>query len=174
MKPSVCIEPNTTSTQFCTGELVIATSFCLQSFRTCQPNDLGRTRRRIDKGVPLCPAMWVCKIDRHLLAKSFWVVVDIRINRGSIPHLHCLQNGKVSGLQNVRIKMQCCLPKALRSLCRTGCIYREFPFQHLKCPLVSQTERCAAPCQKPCDCSGTRETPKTNPQDNKNRLPCLQ
>ena len=58
--------------------------------------------------------------------------------------------------------MQCCLPKALRSMCRTGCIYRESAFKHLTCPLSQNTDVCAAPCKKPCECTAVKELAKTN------------
>jgi len=46
----------------------------------------------------------------------------------------------------------CSLPKALRSFCESGCIYREKNFTHIRCPQVLKTDLCAAPCKKPCPC----------------------
>jgi hypothetical protein len=46
----------------------------------------------------------------------------------------------------------CGLPPHLKSLCNTGCIYRESPFRHLGCQEARKTE-CAAPCRpEPCPC----------------------
>ncbi len=55
-------------------------------------------------------------------------------------------------------KRVCCqLPNTLRSLCETGCIYRDPAFKHLACQYVLKTD-CAAPCYpEPCPC-----TPKTD------------
>ena len=42
----------------------------------------------------------------------------------------------------------CCLPRKLKNMCETGCIYREKPFKHLACPMALKTKAtCAAPCR---------------------------
>lgn len=46
----------------------------------------------------------------------------------------------------------CALPKAIQSFCEMGCIYREKPFVHLKCPRAKKTDGCVAPCKDMCDC----------------------
>ncbi len=46
----------------------------------------------------------------------------------------------------------CLLPKALKSLCETGCIYRDVALRHAACASARRTE-CAAPCHpEPCAC----------------------
>jgi hypothetical protein len=46
----------------------------------------------------------------------------------------------------------CRLPKTLKSLCETGCIYRDITLRHVACATVSKTD-CAAPCYPdPCAC----------------------
>jgi hypothetical protein len=56
------------------------------------------------------------------------------------------------------VKRVCCqLPILSKSLCETGCVYREPAFRHLACKQALKTE-CAAPCYpEPCPCS-----PKTD------------
>ena len=46
----------------------------------------------------------------------------------------------------------CSLPKKVKSLCDTGCVYREPAFKAFSCPLVKKTDTCAAPCA-PADCT---------------------
>jgi len=67
--------------------------------------------------------------------------------------------------------MQCSLPKVFRSLCQTGCVYRETAFKHLKCPMSNKTDACVAPCKQPCVCS---QVPKTDSVLPKNPQQCLQ
>ena len=54
---------------------------------------------------------------------------------------------------NTAKRICCHLPVTLKSLCETGCVYREPAFKHLSCPIAFKTE-CAAPCYpEPCPCS---------------------
>ena len=141
------------STHRRTGEAIISTSFGFNRRRRRQPNQFCRTFGRIDKRVVLCPAIGVCEINRNLLAKLSGIIVYIRIHSRTEPDcLHYVKNGKVSS-KTTNTTMQCCLPKAIRSLCRTGCIYREANFKHLKCPQAKKTDLCAGPCEKPCPCT---------------------
>ena len=49
-------------------------------------------------------------------------------------------------------RVMCCLPPTLKSLCETGCIFRDPVFRHLACKNAVKTE-CAAPCYpEPCPC----------------------
>ena len=66
--------------------------------------------------------------------------------------------------------MQCSLPKAIRSLCRTGCLYRDPAFKHLVCPLTQKTDPCAAPCDPQCSCTKTTKDIKTNEKNLKKSL----
>ncbi len=52
--------------------------------------------RCIHEFMPLSPTVWVCQINRNLLAKFLWVIFHVRVYGGSIPHSHCLENGNVS------------------------------------------------------------------------------
>jgi len=50
-------------------------------------------------------------------------------------------------------RIACALPCTLKSLCESGCIFRDPTLRHLSCTRVAKTE-CAAPCSpKPCDCT---------------------
>lgn len=49
-------------------------------------------------------------------------------------------------------RASCIFPKAIKSICDSGCIYRERNFKHLRCPLAKKVDICAAPCPIPCDC----------------------
>ena len=62
-------------------------------------------------------------------------------------------------------RVLCCLPSTLKSLCETGCVYREPAFRHLACKYAVKTE-CAAPCYpEPCPCKGIpAKIPKTETQ----------
>ena len=52
----------------------------------------------------------------------------------------------------------CCkLPKAVRSFCKDGCIYKEKGFRKLSCPNKTFLDTCEAPCKKPCPCSPQNE-----------------
>jgi hypothetical protein len=51
----------------------------------------------------------------------------------------------------------CILPKAIETLCETGCVYRESAFKHLACQLASKNAFCAAPCPPgDCDCKNNK------------------
>jgi hypothetical protein len=52
----------------------------------------------------------------------------------------------------------CSLPKALRTLCESGCIYRERNFKHLQCPVNAKVATCVAPCSPPCACKVSQKT----------------
>jgi hypothetical protein len=53
-------------------------------------------------------------------------------------------------------RVACALPKALKNLCESGCIYRDPAFKHLQCSLAKKTDVCVAPtCPKPCACEET-------------------
>jgi hypothetical protein len=59
---------------------------------------------------------------------------------------------------NTARRIYCHLPVTLKSLCETGCVYREPAFKHLSCPIAVKTE-CAAPCYpEPCGCSKPRKS----------------
>ena len=53
----------------------------------------------------------------------------------------------------------CALPKVVKSLCETGCIYREKAFRHLACPKkLRRGDPCAVSCKtKDCDCNNKKE-----------------
>lgn len=50
----------------------------------------------------------------------------------------------------------CALPGHIKSLCETGCVYREPGFKHLACPVSRKTDTCVAPCP-PIDCKCKNE-----------------
>jgi hypothetical protein len=55
-------------------------------------------------------------------------------------------------------RVACALPKVLKSLCESGCIYRDPNFKHLQCSLAKKTDVCVAPsCPKPCPCPPRNE-----------------
>ena len=57
---------------------------------------------------------------------------------------------------NTARRVCCHLPATLKSLCETGCVYRESHLRHLACPIALKTE-CAAPCYpEPCPCTGSK------------------
>lgn len=51
-------------------------------------------------------------------------------------------------------KLRCVLPRIFRSMCNTGCIYREPHIAHAKCLRVSHQSPCAGPClmTEHCEC----------------------
>jgi hypothetical protein len=50
-------------------------------------------------------------------------------------------------------RITCLLHPALKSLCETGCVFREPAIRHAACHIVLPTD-CAAPCYpKPCPCN---------------------
>ena len=54
------------------------------------------------------------------------------------------------------LRRVCSLPPAIKSLCETGCIYREASLRHLACPGSTKADVCVAPCTpQPCPCLKT-------------------
>jgi hypothetical protein len=54
------------------------------------------------------------------------------------------------------LRKVCSLGPSIKSLCETGCIYREASLRHLACPVSIKTEACVAPCTPtPCPCRKT-------------------
>ena len=158
VNPARRIQPNVRAIQSGTGERIVFASLCLERVWARKSNHFGRASGRIDESVELNPPVWVGQVNCDLFAESLGVIVNIGVDVCTIPddRSHCVENGKTFCPRRKR-KMQCCLPKALRSLCQTGCIYREPALKHLRCLQAKRTDICAATCQKPCPCEPKTE-----------------
>jgi hypothetical protein len=54
------------------------------------------------------------------------------------------------------LRKVCSLGPAVKSLCASGCIYRESSLRHLACPGSTKLDICVAPCTPiPCGCRKT-------------------
>ena len=58
----------------------------------------------------------------------------------------------------------------LKSICDTGCVYREPSFAHLKCKLSDKYDLCVGPCSTDCDKKCYPPT-KTDTKLLKHRIP---
>jgi len=69
------------------------------------------------------------------------------------------------------LRKTCSLGPMIKSLCETGCIYREASLRHLACPISTKQDVCVAPCApQPCGCRKTDLVPVPNPKPNEVRL----
>jgi hypothetical protein len=67
--------------------------------------------------------------------------------------LQCDLSRKEQRMSSALNRIACGLPTALKSLCETGCIFRDATLRHAACATALKTE-CAAPCYpEPCPCS---------------------
>ena len=57
-------------------------------------------------------------------------------------------------------KARCVLPRVFRSLCDSGCIYREPHIVHAKCRFVAKSSPCAGPCPLTEHCQCRRPPPQ--------------
>jgi hypothetical protein len=54
------------------------------------------------------------------------------------------------------LRKVCSLGPSIKSLCESGCIYREASLRHLACPASTKQDICVAPCAPtPCPCLKT-------------------
>lgn len=51
-------------------------------------------------------------------------------------------------------KVRCVLPRVFRSMCESGCVYREQHLVNARCLRVAKSSPCAGPCPvpEPCEC----------------------
>jgi hypothetical protein len=152
--PTPKVQPDLVAPQNCTGQCIVFAAFYFEGSRKTQANVFAP--RVFLKGIELCPPIGIGKVNGNLPGEGVLGILDIRIYAGPIiDRLHCLENGKtfrlrINGTMN---RITCSLPKALKSLCESGCIYRDPNFKHIQCSLAKKTDVCVAPvCPKPCAC----------------------
>ena len=57
-------------------------------------------------------------------------------------------------------KIRCTLPRIFRSLCETGCVYREPQHVVARCRIVAKSSPCAGPCPPTEHCQCRRPPPQ--------------
>jgi hypothetical protein len=107
------------------------------------------------KSIILCPSVGICEVDCDFICKCIRRVVHVAIYLGMIPYsLHYVKTRKdFYPLRYTINRSVCFLPAALKSVCETGCIYRQTVLSHLACRLSEKSTYCVAPCD-PSHCPG--------------------
>ena len=57
-------------------------------------------------------------------------------------------------------KLRCALPRIFRSMCETGCVYREQQHVAARCRFVDKSSPCAGPCPLTEHCQCRRPPPQ--------------
>ena len=72
------------------------------------------------------------------------------------------------------LRKVCSLGPAIKSLCESGCIYRESSLRHLACPASTKHDVCVAPCApQPCGCRKTDLVMPSQTKPQRNEVPLL-